>query len=106
MEKFKRENYLRKIRGFYDDDDNIKVITGVRRCGQSSLMETIANEIRDKGVPETNIIYIDLDKRGNRNIKTADALEEMPAYFLGQKNLDDVIKITQDRVLKVLNERE
>lgn len=33
-------------------------------------------------------------------------IEEMPAYFLGQKNLDDVIKITQDRVLKVLNERE
>ena len=77
MEKFKRENYLRKIRGFYDDDDIIKVITGVRRCGKSSLMETIANEIRDKGVPETNIIYIDLDKRGNRNIKTADALEEI-----------------------------
>ena len=77
MVKFKRENYLRKIRGFYDDDDIIKVITGVRRCGKSSLMETIANEIRDKGVPETNIIYIDLDKRGNRNIKTADALEEI-----------------------------
>jgi len=30
MEKFKRENYLRKIRGFYDDDDIIKVITGVK----------------------------------------------------------------------------
>ncbi len=75
MEKFKRENYLRKIRGFYDDDDIIKVITGVRRCGKSSLMETIAKEIRDKGVPEANIIYIDLDKRGNRSIKTADALE-------------------------------
>lgn len=87
MEKFKRENYLRKIRGFYDDDDIIKVITGVRRCGKSSLMETIANEIRDKGVPETNIIYIDLDKRGNRNIKTADALEEIIDGYVTQTGL-------------------
>lgn len=36
---FKRENYLKKIRGFYHDDDIIKVITGVRRCGKSSLMQ-------------------------------------------------------------------
>jgi predicted AAA+ superfamily ATPase len=87
MEKFKRENYLRKIRGFYDDDDIIKVITGVRRCGKSILMETIANEIRDKGVPETNIIYIDLDKRGNRNIKTADALEEIIDGYVTETGL-------------------
>ena len=87
MEKFKRENYLRKIRGFYDDDGIIKVITGVRRCGKSSLMETIANEIRDKGVPETNIIYIDLDKRGNRNIKTADALEEIIDGYVTETGL-------------------
>ncbi|PWJ68581.1 hypothetical protein B0O40_2302 [Ruminococcaceae bacterium R-25] len=87
MEKFKRENYLRKIRGFYDDDDIIKVITGVRRCGKSSLMETIANEIKDKGVPETNIIYIDLDKRGNRNIKTADALEEIIDGYVTETGL-------------------
>ena len=32
-------------------------------------------------------------------------IEEMPAYFLGQKDLDDVIKIAQDRVQKVLGER-
>ena len=33
-------------------------------------------------------------------------IEEMPAYFLGQKDLDSVIKITQDRVQKVLDERK
>ena len=77
MKLFKRENYLRKIRGFYDADDIIKVITGVRRCGKSSLMETIATEIRNNGVPEENIIYIDLDKRGFKSVKTADALEKI-----------------------------
>lgn len=41
-----------KIRGFYDDDEIIKVITGVKRCGKSSLMELVCSELREKGVPE------------------------------------------------------
>jgi predicted AAA+ superfamily ATPase len=76
MKLYKRENYLKKIRGFYDADDIIKVITGVRRCGKSSLMEMIASELRDNGVSEENIIYLDLDKRGFKKIKTTDALEK------------------------------
>ena len=74
---FKREKYLKKIRPFYHDDDIIKVITGVRRCGKSSLMETIADEIKQSGVAEENVIYLDLDKRENRKIKTADGLEKL-----------------------------
>lgn len=38
---FKREKYLKKIRPFYYADDIIKVITGVRYSGKSSLMEMI-----------------------------------------------------------------
>ena len=75
MKLFSRENYLKKIRGFYHEDDIIKVITGVRRCGKSSLMHTIADELKNSGVPEQNIIYIDLDMRGNRSIKTAKQLD-------------------------------
>jgi hypothetical protein len=33
-------------------------------------------------------------------------IEEMPAYFTGQKSLEDVVKIAQDRVQKVLDERK
>lgn len=77
MKYFKRESYLQKIRGFYNDTEIIKVITGVRRCGKSSLMQTIAQEIREEGVSEENIIYFDLDKRGFRSIKTPDQLEKI-----------------------------
>ncbi len=72
---FKREKYLKKIRPFYSSDDIIKVITGVRRSGKSSLMQMIADEIRESGVREEDIIYLDLDKRENRKIKTPDQLE-------------------------------
>lgn len=77
MKYFKRESYLQKIRGFYNDTEIIKVITGVRRCGKSSLMQTIAQEIQEKGVLDENIIYFDLDKRGFRSIKTPDKLEKI-----------------------------
>lgn len=55
---YKRERYLEKIRGFYSDDELIKVITGVRRCGKSSLMEMICDELLENGVAADNIIYI------------------------------------------------
>lgn len=78
MNLYKREKYLKKIRPFYSEEDLIKVITGVRRCGKSSLMETICDELKQTMcVKDEQIIYIDLDSRKNRNIKTADALETL-----------------------------
>lgn len=77
MKLFRRENYLKKIRGFYHDTDLIKVITGVRRCGKSCLMETIVKELEEAGVPKENIIYLNLDKRGFRGVKTANQLDSL-----------------------------
>ena len=77
MKLYRREEYLRRIRGFYHDTGIIKVITGVRRCGKSCLMETISRELRENGVPDENIIYLNLDKRGFRSIKTADQLDAL-----------------------------
>jgi hypothetical protein len=77
MDLFIREKYLRKIRGFYHSEDIIKVITGVRRCGKSCLMEMIADELRAGGTCEDQILYLNLDQRGYRRIKTADQLEEL-----------------------------
>ena len=81
MQLFRRENYLKKIRGFYHADDIIKVITGVRRCGKSSVMQTIAEELIESGVERGNIVYIDLDKRGYKGIRTAQALENTVAQY-------------------------
>ena len=77
MSVYKRENYLKAIRGFYHDCELIKVITGVRRCGKSCLMESIAQELREGGVDDRHIIYLDLDLRKYRKIKTADQLETL-----------------------------
>ena len=76
MKLYKREKYLKKIRAFYDDTDIIKVITGIRRCGKSSLMETIMEELQEKKVSSKNICFIDLDRYGYKNIKTPEQLEK------------------------------
>ena len=81
MKLYKREKYLKRIRPFYDATDIIKVITGIRRCGKSSLMDTIAEELRANGVPDSNIIYIDLDRYGFKNIKTQLQLESLINSF-------------------------
>jgi len=76
MELFIRENYLKKIRGFYHEEDLIKVITGVRRCGKSSLMRIIADELFASDVKKENIIFIDLDADENIDITTPEDLRE------------------------------
>lgn len=77
MEKiYKREDYLKKIRGFYHDD-MIKVISGIRRCGKSSLLKSIVQELKENGVLEKDIIFLELDKKEYRKVKTANELEKL-----------------------------
>ncbi len=55
-----REKYLKKIRPFYDQD-LIKVIMGIRRCGKSVLLLQIMDELKESGVSEEQIIYINFE---------------------------------------------
>ena len=79
---YPREKYLKKMRPFYDSDI-IKVITGIRRCGKSFILKAIMNELVDRGIPITQIIYIPLDRRGYKNIKTPEELEAKIESMLG-----------------------
>ena len=71
---YTRQYYIDKIRGFYHSD-LIKVITGIRRCGKSCFMLSVIEDLKAAGVKDKDIIYLNLDKRGYRKIKTPDALE-------------------------------
>ena len=56
----KREMYLKKIRESYDSE-LIKIIVGVRRSGKSVLMMQIIDELKEKGIKDEHIIYIDFE---------------------------------------------
>ena len=55
-----REDYLSKIRPFYDID-LIKVITGMRRTGKSVILTQIIEELKSKGIKKEQIIYINFE---------------------------------------------
>ena len=56
----KRELYLSKIRRLIDLDI-IKVITGVRRCGKSYMLNLIIEELQKRGINKENIFLINFD---------------------------------------------
>ena len=81
---YPREKYLARLRPFYDSDI-VKVITGIRRCGKSFILKAVINELCQKNMDETRIIYLPLDKRGFKNIKTADQLEaQIESLIVGE----------------------
>lgn len=71
---YPREKYLARIRPFYDSDI-VKVITGIRRSGKSSILKSIIDELGTRGLSD-RIIYLPLDKRGYKDIITPKQLEE------------------------------
>ncbi len=71
----KRELYLEKIRPFYDSE-MIKVITGIRRCGKSTIIQQMIDEIKQRGVVNDHIIYINFENYKYNKICNPDALYE------------------------------
>lgn len=55
-----REEYLERIRPFYESD-LVKVLIGIRRCGKSVLLKQIEVELINEGIDESHIIYLNFE---------------------------------------------
>ena len=60
MERIKRENYLSILKNF-KDQQIIKVITGIRRCGKSTLLELFIEYLKEEKIDEEHIVSINLE---------------------------------------------
>lgn len=60
MERINRDNYLSILKNF-KDQQIIKVITGIRRCGKSTLLEIYQDYLRNNGIKEEQIISINFE---------------------------------------------
>lgn len=63
-----RKGYLDLLKTAKDKTDLIKVITGVRRCGKSTLMDQFMLYLKEQGVPGSNIMHFDLESIECRDI--------------------------------------
>lgn len=88
----KREQYMSKIRPFYDSD-LIKVITGIRRCGKSVILDEIRKEIEIKS---NNTIFLNLEHIYDIDkVQTARALVE---YVRNNRKSDDLCYLFIDEI--------
>ena len=55
-----RTEYLERLRSV-KNTDAVKVITGIRRCGKTTLMEQFMDLLRSEGVPDDDIIYMNFE---------------------------------------------
>lgn len=68
-----REVYLRKLR-LLQDQRVIKVITGIRRSGKSTLLKAFRKELLESGVSAQNIVFLNFEERENLNFTEWTAL--------------------------------
>ncbi|WP_261795587.1 AAA family ATPase [Methanobrevibacter oralis] len=55
-----REFYLNKIKKVWDREE-IKIITGVRRCGKTTILKQIITELKKREIKNENILYISFE---------------------------------------------
>ncbi len=101
-----REEYLEKLKSAMWDG-NIKVITGLRRCGKSTLLFNLFHDyLVSSGVKEENIIKLELDKRKYFIYRNPVALCDMVEKTLAERNDEkfflfiDEVQMSKNAVLK------
>jgi uncharacterized protein len=69
-----RKDYLDRLAGWKDRTDVVKIVTGMRRCGKSTLLKQFMDILRDEG-HGANIVCINFESKNFKNIKNNDDLD-------------------------------
>lgn len=94
----KREIYMSRIRPFIGNE-LIKVLTGIRRCGKSVMLELIQTELIEKGVNRQQIIFFNFENMSNAHLCTATALHDEIIHRASEIN--DKIYLFFDEIQEV-----
>lgn len=68
-----RREYLERLNNL-KHKKLIKIVTGIRRCGKSTLLEMFRAQLLDEGVEENQIIFLNLEEYENKDLRNPDAL--------------------------------
>lgn len=88
-----RNEYIERLKK-WKDKDLIKVVTGIRRCGKSTLFELYINYLKDIGIDDNHIIAINLENPDNEFDNYKDLYQFVKEQIVDQKQyyifLDEV----------------
>lgn len=84
MKMLKREIYLSRIRGFYNSD-LVKILVGIRRCGKSVILKQIITELKEQGIDDEHIIYINFEFIEYENLQDYKELNK----YIKEKIIDE-----------------
>lgn len=94
----KREMYMKRIRPFINTD-LIKVMTGIRRCGKSVMLELIKDELKKNGVDASQFLSFNFEDMRNSHLCTAQALHD--EVLFRTQNLSGKIYLFFDEIQEV-----
>lgn len=83
-ERIVRKEYLERLRNL-QHKKLIKIITGIRRCGKSTVMEMFRDELLENGVDENQIIFLNFEDYDNKHLRNPDELYSYIKERLTQK---------------------
>lgn len=93
----KRDLYLNKMIAFQDMEP-VKIVTGIRRCGKSSLLKLMAAHLRETGVTESQIIEMNFESHEFRTMTSEEFYTYVKQRVLSRKRMylffDEVQRIT------------
>ena len=100
MKLIERPDLLEKIVSHKDRTGIIKVITGIRRCGKSTLFELYKNYLLNNGIKQKQIIHIDLDNLDNKHLTNDEILYE---YIKSKILSEEMYYVFLDEIQNVNN---
>ena len=81
-----RTQYLDKLIAFQDTEP-VKVVTGIRRCGKSSLLKLMVKHLKNTGKTEDQIIEMNFESHDFKNMKSDDIYEYVKTRIVPDKRM-------------------
>lgn len=82
----KRDLYLNKILAFQDTEP-VKVVTGIRRCGKSSLLKLITLHLREHGIAEDQILEMNFESYAFKNMNSDSFYQYVREHIIPNKRM-------------------
>ena len=81
-----RKRYLKKLIDFQDTEP-VKVITGIRRCGKSSLLKLMIRHLRETGVQDEQIVEMNFESHDFRNMTSDEVYQYVKGLVVPGKRM-------------------